>query len=148
MYRRKNNSKVHWEALDNRTPWMAAKSIVWKVSTAHLNSTFVTTQCILPSLCLKCQLNPSGILVWSFTQPFTIQEPALWSSSWQRRRQPYPKRSITIHGTKEELSPKHHLKGTEQAFNTTPVKFRFREKRLWKQPFIQTLSAQDLPFLL
>lgn len=142
----KTQFKVHWAALDNRTPWMAAISTVWKVSTAHLN-TFVITQCSPPPCTWKGSRIPLGFIAWSVIQPFRTQEPALWSSSWQRRRQQYPRRSITIDGTKEELSSKHHLKGAEQALNTTLVKFRFREKGLWKQAFIQTLSS-GFTFLL
>lgn len=75
----KTQLKVHWAALDNRTPWTAAITIVWNTSTAHLNNTFVPIQCIPPSLCLKCQLNPTGVYSRSVIQPFTIQEPPLWS---------------------------------------------------------------------
>lgn len=89
---------------------------------------------------------PLGFMAWTVIQPFTTQEPPLWSSSGQRMKQPYPRRPICINGTKEELSSKHHLEGAEQAFNTTLMKFRFREKGLWKQAFIQTLPAQDLCF--
>lgn len=85
----KTQFKVHWAALDNITPWMAAISIVWKVSTAYLK-TLPPPNASHHPCAWKASRIPLEFIAWSVIQPFTIQEPALWSPFWQRRRQPYP----------------------------------------------------------